>query len=309
MERTTWLVCSSIALTLISNAPARSQLLPNPNDTNTTVQTSGNQFDISGGQQAGGNLFHSFQQFDLTQGQIANFQSNPSIQNILSRITNGSPSSINGLLQITGGNSNLYLMNPAGILFGPSASLNLPAAFTATTAQGIGLGDRWFNAWGQNNYSNLTGLPAQFAFTDVAGAIVNQGNLTLNPNQTLTFLGGQVVNTGNLKAPGGTVTIAAIPGEQLVKVSQPGSLLNLALPLNVKTAVNPQTITPASLPQLVTGGNLSNATGITVQDGIVSLTGSGVRLPEQAGMVVANNSIDVSGRPGAKSISSARPLD
>jgi filamentous hemagglutinin family protein len=228
MERATWLVCSSIALTLIS--PAQAQILP-ASDTNTQVQTLGNQSDISGGQQSGPNLFHSFQQFDLNLGQTANFKSNPSIQNILSRITNGSPSQINGLLQITGGNSNLYLMNPAGILFGPNAALNLPAAFTATTAQGIGLGDRWFNAWGQNNYSSLTGLPSQFAFTDASGAIANTANLTLKPNQTLTLLGGTVVNTGKLTAPGGQIAIAAIPGEKLVRVTSPGSLLSLALPL------------------------------------------------------------------------------
>jgi filamentous hemagglutinin family protein len=297
MERTTWLVCSSIALTLIS--PAQAQILP-ASDTNTQIQTLGNQSNISGGQQSGTNLFHSFQQFDLATGQIANFKSNPSIQNILSRITNGSPSQINGLLQITGGNSNLYLMNPAGILFGPNAALNLPAAFTATTAQGIGLGDRWFNAWGQNNYSSLNSSPSQFAFIDASGSIANTANLTLKPNQTLTLLGSTVVNTGKLTAPGGQITIAAIPGEKLVRISDPGSLLSLALPLDIKTALNPQTITPASLPQLVTGGNLSNATGITVQNGIVSLTGSGVLIPEQAGTIVANNSIDVSGPSGGQ---------
>jgi hypothetical protein len=46
---------------------------------------------------------------------------------------------INGLIQVTEGKSNLFLMNPAGMIFGPNASLNVPASFTATTANGIGL--------------------------------------------------------------------------------------------------------------------------------------------------------------------------
>lgn len=63
----------------------------------------------------------------------------PSIRNILGRVTGGNPSIINGLIKVTGGNSNLFLINPAGIIFGAGARLNVPADFTATTANGIGL--------------------------------------------------------------------------------------------------------------------------------------------------------------------------
>lgn len=115
-------------------------------------------FDIQGGQLSGDrqNLFHSFQQFGLSQNQIANFISNPNIRNILARIGGGSPSLINGLIQVTGGNSNLLLMNPSGIIFGNNASLNVPAAFTATTATSIGFGSNSFNATGTNNYTCYT---------------------------------------------------------------------------------------------------------------------------------------------------------
>ena len=69
---------------------------------------------------------------------------------------------INGLLQVTGGNSNLFLMNPAGIVFGQGASLNVPASFTATTANQIGFGNNLFNAFGDNNFSALIGNPDSF---------------------------------------------------------------------------------------------------------------------------------------------------
>ncbi|HEY9610684.1 filamentous hemagglutinin N-terminal domain-containing protein, partial [Allocoleopsis sp.] len=139
--------------------------------TGTVVTRDGNRFDIQGGTQAGSNLFQSFQQFGLSQGQTANFLSNPGILNILGRVVGGEPSIINGLIQVTGGNSHLYLMNPAGIVFGTGASLNVPASFTATTATGIGFGSppftRWFNAVGSNDYQSLIGTPTTFAF-DIA---------------------------------------------------------------------------------------------------------------------------------------------
>ncbi|MEQ8962221.1 MAG: filamentous hemagglutinin N-terminal domain-containing protein, partial [Coleofasciculus sp. C2-GNP5-27] len=122
---------------LINSSPVQAQpIVPATDGTNTTVTPNGNQLDIQGGSlsEDGGNLFHDFEQFGLNSGQTANFWSTPQIQTILGRVSGGNPSLINGLIQVIGGNSNLYLMNPAGIIFGPDASLNLPAAFTATTA-------------------------------------------------------------------------------------------------------------------------------------------------------------------------------
>ena len=48
---------------------------------------------------------------------------------------------IDGKLQVTGGNANLFLMNPAGIVFGKGASLDINGAFTATTAKAIDFGN------------------------------------------------------------------------------------------------------------------------------------------------------------------------
>jgi filamentous hemagglutinin family protein len=68
--------------------------------------------------------------------QTANFTAAPNIQNILGRVVGGEASVINGILTVTGGaNPNLYLMNPAGIIFGSGASLSVPGSFTATTAK------------------------------------------------------------------------------------------------------------------------------------------------------------------------------
>ncbi len=171
--------------------PAQS-VIPAEDRTGTVVTPNGNQFDITGGQfsQDGSNLFHSFKEFGLSENQIANFLSNRAIQNIFGRITGGNPSVINGLIQLTGGNSNLFLINPSGIVFGNNASLNVPGDFTATTANGIGFGNNWLNAFGKNDYAILTGKPNSFALTmSQPGAIINAGNLGVE-NGNLTLLGG-----------------------------------------------------------------------------------------------------------------------
>src|SRR5882757_160336 len=46
----------------------------------------------------GNNLFHSFSQFNLSQGDVAAFSGPASIQNILCRVTGGNVSSIDGTI-------------------------------------------------------------------------------------------------------------------------------------------------------------------------------------------------------------------
>ena len=304
------LVASLVAVPLLGGLSAAggvAQIAPATDGTNTIVTPTGNQFDITGGTLSGNgaNLFHSFGQFGLTQGQIANFLANPQLQNILGRVVGNNPSVIDGLIQISGGTPNLYLLNPAGIVFGPNASLNVPAAFTATAATAIGFGCgnggsgcAWFEAT-SNNLAELNGTPNGFAFSgNQLGAIVNAGNLAVNTGQTLGLVGGTLVNTGQLTAPNGQIILAAVPGQSFVRLSQPGNLLSLefqpltVLPLAATTA-------PPTVAQLLTGGNLGNATGLTLNaDGSVRLVGSGVRVPTQAGTTIASGTLTTTGQTG-----------
>ncbi len=82
----------------------------------TVVTQDGNTFNIDGGtfSRDAKNLFHSFQEFGLDAGQIANFLSNPNIQNILGRINGGNPSLIDGLIQVTGGQLQLIFNESFG---------------------------------------------------------------------------------------------------------------------------------------------------------------------------------------------------
>ncbi|NEO83859.1 MAG: CHAT domain-containing protein [Spirulina sp. SIO3F2] len=240
----------SIAPIVLCTAPeAIAQSITAATDgTGTIITIDGSTYTIQGGTQAGTNLFHSFQALGLSTGEIADFLSNPSVTNILGRVTGGDPSIINGLIQVTGANSNLYLMNPAGIVFGSGASLNVGGDFYATTGDRIDFANGGFNATGANDYATLVGAPNQFAFlSEQPGAILNFGDLTIEQN--LNLVGGTVLNEGAIASAQGHVTLAAVPGERLVRMSEPGMLLSL----EVAEGAIAGGIQPVDLPTLLTG--------------------------------------------------------
>jgi filamentous hemagglutinin family protein len=204
----------------------------------TQVQTVGNQFTIKGGDLSsdGKNRFHTFTEFNLSAAQIANFESNPTIQNIFSRIS-GDASLINGLLKVSGGNANLFLINPSGILFGKDARLSLPAAFTATTATELKFGTQTWSIGSTTNYSTLLGNPTQLILHPT-GSIINSGNLTVNAGQSVSLIGSNIINTGTIATPGGQITLAAIPGSKAVKLTFSNNLLSLELqPIDPATSL------------------------------------------------------------------------
>ncbi|MGB3402142.1 MAG: CHAT domain-containing protein [Microcoleaceae cyanobacterium] len=291
------LIGAIIALCLHPASVSAQSITPADDGTNTQINTDGNRYDIEGGSSSndGQNLFHSFEKFGLENGETANFISNPDIVNILGRVVGGDASIINGLIQITGGSSNLFLINPAGVIFGANATLNIPANLTVTTATGILFGQNEFSVVGDNNYSTLIGTPSGYNFAvSQPGVILNEGNLALSEGSNLTLLGGTVINTGQLSSPGGQITIAAVEGENFVRISQEGQLLNLEItPLEPSETDYP--ITPLSLPELLTGGESdSNANTVIISDGRVILQNSDTIIPEEAGTTIAAGFFDVS---------------
>jgi filamentous hemagglutinin family protein len=300
MKNVTLSIAVLSLIAAIAQKPLYAQsIVPASDGTETVVTPNGNRVDIQGGSfsQDGANLFHSFQQFSLDSGQIANFLSNPEISNILGRVVGGNPSIINGLIQVTGGNSNLFLMNPAGIVFGKDASLNVPASFTATTATGIGFdGGKWFDAIDNNNYQTLIDTPSQFAFDRTQpSVIINAGNLAVGERQNLMLLGGGVINTGQLNAQGGTITIAAVRGENLVRINREGHLLSLEIEPPRTVDGQQLAIAPQDLPTLLTGTTGNVETGLKVsQTGTVQLSNSGESISIEAGTTIVSGTLDVS---------------
>ncbi|MEQ9548368.1 MAG: CHAT domain-containing protein [Coleofasciculus sp. G3-WIS-01] len=311
-------LCQSIlcgVASLMGDSAALAQsITPAADGTGTIITENDTQYDISGGSLSadGNNLFHSFQQFGLDTNQIANFLANPNLNNILGRVVGGDASVINGLIQVTGGNPNLYLMNPAGMIFGADARLNVPADFIATTATGMGFeNNNWFHASGANNYQALIGTPNQFSFNvSQPGSIVNAGELAISPGKNLALIAGSVINTGTLTTPGGRVTIAAVPGSNLVKISQPGKLLSLEIEQPTTDLGEPLPVTPLGLAELLTGKEETVETGLDVTpSGEVKLADTGVTLPKETGVAIVSGTIDVSnsGNVGAVGAQSLAP--
>ncbi|MEM8637610.1 MAG: CHAT domain-containing protein [Cyanobacteria bacterium P01_G01_bin.54] len=216
-----------------------------PDGTGTFITIEGNIYQIQGGTQAGSNLFHSFQTFGLNSSEVANFLSNPSVTNIFGRVVGGDPSIIDGLIQA---NPNLYLINPAGIVFGTNAQLNVGGDFFATTADQICFAGGCFNAVGPNDYRTLLSSPNTLGFLQSQpGGLINAGTLEVRKGKSIHLTGGTVVNLGQIAAPGGVATVAAVPGERRVQLAQPGNLLHLEVTQDVLA----EGINPLTLPALL----------------------------------------------------------
>ena len=286
MNKSKILALSGVAI-LIFPSMTVAQIIPASDGTGTVVipksQTPNSQtFDIGGGSPSAdrANLFHSFEQFNLNAGQTVNFISTPETQNILTRVKGRSISQIDGMIQVTGSNANLFLMNPAGIIFGSNTRLNVPASFFATTSTAIDIGNSIngirfsrFNTFGPNNYSELVGSPRGFVFSGTSGTIINQGNLRITDGQTIGLVGNSVVNLGRLDPPNGNINIVMAPENGWVQIRQNGNILSLEVP--AQTILQNPGLPIVDLPKILTGGNQEHATNVRVmENGTVQLTNS-----------------------------------
>ena len=286
MNKSKILALSGVAI-LIFPSMTVAQIIPASDGTGTVVipksQTPNSQtFDIGGGSPSAdrANLFHSFEQFNLNAGQTVNFISTPETQNILTRVKGRSISQIDGMIQVTGSNANLFLMNPAGIIFGSNTRLNVPASFFATTSTAIDIGNSIngirfsrFNTFGPNNYSELVGSPRGFVFSGTSGTIINQGNLRITDGQTIGLVGNSVVNLGRLDPPNGNINIVMAPENGWVQIRQNGNILSLEVP--AQTILQNPGLPIVDLPKILTGGNQEHATNVRVmENGTIQLTNS-----------------------------------
>ncbi len=242
-----WLIPGSVLIALFSSNLTAAQVV---GDTTLPVgersQVTGNpNFQIDGGARRGGNLFHSFSEFSIPTGGSAFFNNAADIQNILTRVTGGSISNIDGLIQANG-TANLFLLNPNGIIFGANASLNVGGSFIATTADAIGLanGDIFSANPGQPLPSQLLNVnPNALFFNQMAAqAIVNRSTanntgLQVPPRQNLLLVGGAVQLDGaQLISPGSYVELAGIGGGGTVGLATTDEDWQLSVPFGVTRA-------------------------------------------------------------------------
>jgi filamentous hemagglutinin family protein len=205
----------------------------------TQVTINGNVSEITGGQTRGGNLFHSFKEFSIPAGNEASFNNADDIQNILSRVTGGSISDIDGLIRAN--DANLFLINPAGIIFGAGARLDIGGSFLGSTADSILFPEGEFSATDLPTPPLLTvNAPIGLRLRETAGEIVVRGTgnnlsfdstslafsqgetppgLQVEPGETLALVGNGVkLEGGNLLADGGRIEVGSINSPGLVNL-------------------------------------------------------------------------------------------
>ncbi len=203
---------------------------------------------VEGGAVRGTNLFHSFRDFNIVEGQSLYFQNPIGIEHIISRVTGGSPSNIQGTLGVSGGTANLFLINPSGIIFGANSRLDLNGSFVATTANAIQFGNQGiFSSSMLDAPPLLTVNPSAFLFNQIVHApIVNRSmapsetgvqGLQMPNGRSLLLLGGDVnFAGGSVNAPGGRVELAGVTGAGAIGLSLNGADLRLSFPATVDRA-------------------------------------------------------------------------
>jgi filamentous hemagglutinin family protein len=166
------------------------------------------------GQQRGGNLFHSFQDFNLQSWESATFFGPNHIQNVISRVTGGNPSRIDGLFRSTIPGANVYFLNPYGIMFGPNARLDVQGSFHASTADYLRLGDGGrFDARNPSD-SLLTVAPIEsFGFLTHTPSSLSMKDTQLSqlPTTTFSLIGGDLdLKNTQLAIPSGRFNLTSV---------------------------------------------------------------------------------------------------
>jgi filamentous hemagglutinin family protein len=191
-------------------AIAQAQVTPD-GSFGTTVTTNGLEQTIGDGHRVGANLFHSFDQFSVPIGGAAIFDNALDITTIFGRVTGGQLSQIDGLIQAQG-SANLFLLNPAGIVFGPEASLDIGGSFLATTADRIRFdGSAQFGLGTTTTELLQVQTPIGLQLGAGAGPIEVNGSLSVGKGQGLSLVAnGVAINGGELWAPGGSVGLTSL---------------------------------------------------------------------------------------------------
>ncbi|HEX2525045.1 MAG TPA: filamentous hemagglutinin N-terminal domain-containing protein [Geminicoccus sp.] len=178
------------------------------------------------GQIRGQNLFHSFERFGVQTNGKVTFTGPGGLNNVISRVTGGQTSSIDGTLASTVPGADVYLINPSGVVFGPNARLDVPGSFHASTADELRFADgAVFSALDPAGSQLSVAAPQAFGFLgDKRSKItVDQSVLEVPEGKALSLVGGDVEIKGGplgfIEAEAGRVTISAIDGAGSMQIA------------------------------------------------------------------------------------------
>jgi filamentous hemagglutinin family protein len=159
--------------------------------------------------QTSGQALVNFSTFNVGSAGLVDIRQPGAAAALLARVTGGDPSQIYGQIKANG---SLWLINPAGILVGQGARIDV-GGFIASTL----------------NMSDTDFLAGRLTFTSSgnAGVVSNAGAINAAGGGRIYLVGQRVENTGSLHAPNGEVLLAAGQNVQLVDTGHPGVSITL----------------------------------------------------------------------------------
>lgn len=180
------------------------------------------------GQQQGGNLFHSFSAFTLNTGESATFSGPASVNTIIGRVTGGAPSLIDGFLRSDIAGADVYFVNPAGMVFGPNARLEVGGSFYASTADVLHLGaDGQFAVANPADSVLTAAVPTAFGFLSAQPELIGMAGGVLQPadGARLGVVAGDIlIDGGSLSVPGGRIDLVSVASPGTVNRQADGAL-------------------------------------------------------------------------------------
>jgi filamentous hemagglutinin family protein len=153
-----------------------------------SIATSGSAMTVT---QGSDRMVANWNSFNIGQNASVSFLQPNTSSVALNRILDTSPSQIFGQLSANG---QVFLLNPSGILFGPTARVDVGGLVASSL-----------------NMTNENFMAGRYSFkkSGNAGAVINQGSLRTANGGYIAFLAPHVENQGQLTTPAGTVALAA----------------------------------------------------------------------------------------------------
>lgn len=260
------------------------------------------------GKLAGNNLFHSFQTFSVGAGESALFStSSAGLANVISRVTGGSASTINGLiaLQSPGSVPNFFFINPAGVTFGAGASINVPGAFYVSTANYLKFADGNFYADTVTPSTLSSASPSAFGFLANSSAAVtalntNPQNVAGQPARPSLFVGTD--KAIHIIAGDVTINNSVIGNESgdVRVIAQGKTNQNAEVPLSGSYATAQGDL------QILNGGQINSSTNSKKDVGSVQISAGNLTISKQTATrdtgIISQADAGASGLTGSMSI-------
>ena len=244
--------------------------------------------DADDGQEAGQNLYFSFETLELSDGESLTIDTPDGVTRVLVRVTGGEVSVLNGTVEIASG-ANLYVLNPAGVTFGSGAEITAGSTYVSAGHSLLMSGEEPFLAARADPETLSESAPNAFGVAGSAGEIALDGAELATPEDaTLFLLGGSISLTGGAKVEvvGADAVLALVSSTGVGTVSLEEGGPVLTGDLGPITADSNARITAVGGDLFVSGGSL-----MFEDVRIESITRSGLGLSKAGLLELAGNVI------------------